>query len=108
MPRRITIKHSTRCRNCDAWLEAGTRAEWERGLGCWCDASCYRAEGRGDARGPETDPEVALADAERRHADQEYYRGVEDARRYQFNRAVLGQEEADRLEFEREVFYPDY
>lgn len=70
------------CQGCNGPIQKGQWIQWERGKGAFHDGCAPTGHPRQDA---------------------EYMQGVQDARNWQENRRMFGDEVADRMEIEREL-----
>lgn len=105
----ITAKYEGTCRRCGGTIHPGERVRWAKGCGTYhlkenCPA-CQEQE-----EPPPFDEESAQADAweeaqarrEREQMNAEYAAGVADARRYQADKAMVGEALADQWAMEDE------
>ncbi len=85
MPR-ITAKYNGKCNACGDPIRKGTPIDY-RGAGQVYHADCA----------PTDDP----------HADRERLQGMQDAKNWQENRRLFGDEEAERMEIEADLRRPE-
>ena len=98
--RTITAKYPGTCRHCGEPFEAGDRVRWARGEGTHhLDGDCPdpKAPDHGDDYDDDYEDRMAA------RADAEYEAGIADAKRYQADRAMFGDELAERFEMDREM-----
>ncbi len=109
----IVAKYRGHCKfECGAGILKGDKIVY-RGYGQTWHVDCYDKTGIKDGiygRGtvktytpsPDNDPEVQLAKRELAHDNAEYQKGVTDANNYMENKRWFGEEEAERMEIEKE------
>lgn len=100
----ITAKYAGRCLVCCEAVAPGDRVMWRRGQKGVEHETCYQTKvERERIRCDEQDQEAVMAQRETAHENAEYAAGLADAQAFREDRAMFGDDVAERLQIEREM-----